>query len=310
MADEQEIVTERLRRRASELRDKGDLLSEEKLKELYGNFAERFGPRQLQSFDGERLLNTLHDVTDRNGLPYWLEFKNDEEFDTRRFGSIAAGSALKFVMFKKKESGAWTVGSSNAQRQVSPDAAVEIARKHRDQLVAGCAVLDALPDDASDGTYANLQKGIETAAPDLYDLAWVHKYFSLLYPSRLDDFHMESYQRFHLIRALQLPPQGAGRYICAGRFVKLARSVGLPINLLTFAMYRDDPGPYRYWRIGTREGADGASVWPEMRDGHYVSVGWSELGNSSWLLNEILSNGLTSSVLCLWKNTPHPKPTS
>ncbi|SPF55097.1 hypothetical protein SBA4_6910002 [Candidatus Sulfopaludibacter sp. SbA4] len=144
---EYEIVTGRLRQRANQLREKGDLLSEEKLREFYGNSAERFGPRQLQSLDGEKLLNTLHDVTDKNGLPYWLEFKNDEEFATRRFGSIAGGSALKFVMFRKKETRAWTIGSSHAQTQVAPDAAIEIARKHRNQLVGVCALLDALSDD-------------------------------------------------------------------------------------------------------------------------------------------------------------------
>jgi 5-methylcytosine-specific restriction protein B len=286
VSTEGEIVAERLRLRARELADKGDLLSAEKLKEFYGNFAEHFGPRQLQSLDGERLLNTMHDVTDKNALPYWLEFKNDDEFRTLKFGSIAGGSALKFGIFKKKEIGAWTTGSPANQVQVSTDAAIDIARKHRNQLLEVCKLLDDLTDDASDPVYARLQSAIETKAADLCDLAWAHKYFSLLYPKRLDDYHNENYGRFHLIRALQLPPEVKGRYVCAGRFVELARAAGLPIVSLTAVMNSFAHTPYHNWRIGTREGDDGTSFWQQMRDGSYVSVGWPKLGDLGWLVSE------------------------
>jgi hypothetical protein len=47
---------------------------------------------------------------------------------------------------------------------------------------------------------------------------WGRKYFSLLAPERLDDYHNADYQRFHLVKMLQVPPEGGGRYLCAGRF--------------------------------------------------------------------------------------------
>ena len=60
---------------------------------------------------------------------------------------------------------------------------------------------------------------MDELAPDVSRLAWGHKYFSLFFPNKLDDYHSPDWQRFHLLKLLQLPPEGNGRYICAGRFV-------------------------------------------------------------------------------------------
>ena len=45
---------------------------------------------------------------------------------------------------------------------------------------------------------------------------------------RVDDYHVAEFQRWNLVRLLQLPPRvgedwAEGRYVCAGRFVRLAR---------------------------------------------------------------------------------------
>ena len=65
------------------------------------------------------------------------------------------------------------------------------------------------------------------------NLAWGHKYFSLMHPEKLDDYHNADYQRFHLVKMLQVPPEGDGRYLCAGRYVAAAHELGIPINHLT-----------------------------------------------------------------------------
>lgn len=59
--------------------------------------------------DGQALLEYMHDHANRDSLVYWLEFKNDEELP-KQFGSIAGGSALKFGIYRRKESGAWILG--------------------------------------------------------------------------------------------------------------------------------------------------------------------------------------------------------
>jgi 5-methylcytosine-specific restriction protein B len=74
-----------------------------------------------------------------------------------------------------------------------------------------------LPADADDQAYAELQKKLDEIAPDVSRLAWGHKYLSLLFPEKLDDYHAEYLQRHHLIKLLQLPPSQPGLYVSAGR---------------------------------------------------------------------------------------------
>src|SRR5437868_15501938 len=98
------------------------------------------------------------------------------------------------------------------------------------------------------------QAELARVAPDVQDSAWGHKYLSLLYPDKLDDFHASSYQRYHLIRILQVPPAVDGRYACAGRFVAVAQELGLPMNHLASVLVGRNGDPRAYWRVGTRSG--------------------------------------------------------
>lgn len=54
-----------------------------------------------------------------------------------------------------------------------------------------------------------------------------------------------------------------------------------------------------YWKIGSKAGSNGNSIWPEMKQNSVVSIGWEKLGNLSSrdaltkqnLANELLSEG-------------------
>src|SRR5690606_20263404 len=124
--------------------EQGTLFSAAQLEQYYRTFRTRFGPDALAQLDGETLLSTMHDHGNHDSLVYWLEFKDDAEFPVR-FGSIAGGSALKFGIYRRKETGLWMTGSPQNQRELSLDEAVAIAHKHRDQLIAGVQVLAQMP---------------------------------------------------------------------------------------------------------------------------------------------------------------------
>jgi len=153
-----------------QLLNAGDRPSREQLTQYYATFRARFGPEQLQRLDGEALLETLHDHGNHDSLVYWLEFKNDDELPAI-FGSIAGGSALKFGIYRRKETGTWMTGSPRDQRELSTGEAVHIARKHRDQLVRGAELLTQLSEDAGDEGYRHLQAQMDDAAPDVSDTA-------------------------------------------------------------------------------------------------------------------------------------------
>ena len=116
----------------------------------------------------------LHDRHNRNTLVYWLEFKDDEEFPGT-FGSISGGSALKFGLYRSAATHKWMgPGSGASGQEISLEEAIQIARRHRDQLLLGHELLKDLPDQANDQDYVELQEAINQLAPDVSNLAWGH----------------------------------------------------------------------------------------------------------------------------------------
>ena len=281
MSNLDERIERALRTALDAIARRGDLLSKERLQAGYAAFRDRFGPDKLRSLDGEALLQAMHTHGNKESLVYWLEFKNDDEFPGPRFGSISGGSAHKFGLFRRRDTAQWVTGSPQSEKNISEAEAVVVARSHRNQLLDGVALLEQLPSDADDDRYRELQKQLTQAAPDISGLAWGHKYFHLLFPDKLDDFHNHRWQRFNLIKSLQLPPEQEGLYVSAGRYVRLASELGWPMNHLTTAMVERNGRPITYWRIGTRAGEDKESIWQAMIAGAYVAMGWDALGDLS-----------------------------
>lgn len=173
-----DILRERLLQAYRELQVEGKLPSRAQLATYRETFRRRFGPEALRDLDGERLLETMHAHTTQDSLVYWLEFKNDEEFPDV-FGSIAGGSALKFGIYRSRETGAWMTGSPQAQRELSLEEAITYARRHRDQLGRGVELLEALPVNRNDEVYRALQENMDRLAPAVGNTAWGHKYFTM-----------------------------------------------------------------------------------------------------------------------------------
>jgi 5-methylcytosine-specific restriction protein B len=301
-------IQQALRASYESLLKRGEFLTKEKLAECYALFRERFGPERLQSLDGEVLLNTMHAHGNQDSLVYWLEFKSSPEFPTRQFGSISGGSALKFGLYKNTDSGEWMNGHPTNQNTLSTDDAIAIARKHREQLIAAVGVIKDLPVGASDEQYLDLQNKLDKIAPDVSRLAWGHKYLSLLFPDKLDDFHAEFIQKHTLVKLLQVPPTQPGLYVAAGRFVRLAMQMNWPMNHLTGALNERNGPAIKYWRIGTKlgEGVDAQNIWPDMKAGGYAAVGWAELGDlSSVLASADVKENLAAMLVKEYQNEPN-----
>ena len=103
----------------SRLDSQGEIFSKAQLDKHCETFRQRFGPKKLKSIDDITLLEYLYEFGTKDSLVYWLEFKNDEELPSPRFGSIAGGSALKYGLYRRKETGAWMTGTSRSQREIS-----------------------------------------------------------------------------------------------------------------------------------------------------------------------------------------------
>ena len=293
------------------LKADGTIRAPQQLQRYYDAFRQEFGPEILRSLQGRELLERMHAHGSKESLVYWLEFKDDETFPAI-FGSIAGGSALKFGVYRRAETGTWaTKGSGNSPKDIGLDEAIAIAERHREQLLAAVELLSALRADADDLDYLALQHRLAAVAPDVEDTAWGHKYVSLLFPAVLDDFHVSVYQRYNLTRVLQLPPRDGeswaeGRYVCAGRFVRLAQELDVPLHTaVTLLNHRHGP-PCTYWRIGTTDDEEARrKYWPMMRDGELIAVGWSAIGDlSNFPYNQQSKDAIATMVRRHYPNIP------
>ena len=259
------------------------IVSKANVAEYYDRFRQRFGPERLASLDGETLLTTLKPGFTHDSLAYWLEFKNDDEFPAM-CGGIAGGSAFKFGVFWRSSTGTWMAGAAAAPREVTVAAAVDIARRDRDQLVQAASLMERLPEHGSDQDYLRLQQDLDRVAPDVRETAWGHKYFCLLFPGKISDIHVVWHQKLQLIRLLQIPPKPSGRYVCEGRYVAIAEELGLPLHTASTVIYRRN-GPLRaYWRVDVANDPTYGEHWSLMRTDKCVALGMPEVGDLSDLL--------------------------
>lgn len=275
----EEAVLVRLLEEMKLLESTGALPATKSLETYRTNFRRRFGPERLARLEGTELLIAVHEHGSHDSLVYWLEFKNDEDF-AAVFGSIAGGSALKFGIYRRKETGEWMTGYAARQTVITEAEAIEHATRHRDQLLDAVRLFEALPADAIQADYDRLQADMVRVAPTIQDSAWAHKYLSLLFPDKLDDFHNEDYKRYHLIKLLVVPPSLAGRYCAAGPLVRLARQMHVEVNHLTSVLNSLHGRPHKYWRIGTRSSTSGHSFWPLMQERNCVAVGYDKVGET------------------------------
>ncbi|WP_368293736.1 McrB family protein [Dehalobacter sp. TBBPA1] len=277
-------VVDRIKKACDKLLTDGKLLQIEKLEQKYKLFADKFGPEKLKNLDGELLLDTIFNIGNRAGLFYWLEFKNDDEFNTFNFGSIAGGSSFKYIMYKRNSDGKWVTGNPQSPTILTTEEAIELGREIRNKLIAGAVEIAALETTIDEDKYANLVLSqqntlrINSSNTDMSRLGWVHKYYHMIYPNLIDDFHSIRWQRHGLV-CCGIRPESESAYGMAGQYIKLANECGFPVNYITSAINELFGSPVGYYRIGTSDGK--ISYWNEMRNGGYVSIGWDKLGNLS-----------------------------
>lgn len=130
-------IVDELKATCKSMQEEGKLLSSDQLTNYISAFRTRFGPERLKALHGVDLLETLHSHGNRDSLVYWLEFKDDDEFPSPQFGSISGGSAHKFGLFRKRETGKWVSGAPQNEYELTLEQAIEKATQHRDQLLKG-----------------------------------------------------------------------------------------------------------------------------------------------------------------------------
>lgn len=255
----------------------GELAPIDQIEREYALFRKRFGPEVLRNLDGEDLIESIFNVMNHDGLAYWLEFKQDDLFNTKHYGSIAGGSSLKYIMYKRKVDHSWMTGSSQNQEILSLDAAIEKGCIIRDMLIQGAEFIsghqELQPDD-----YMKLQQLLDSGEIRIGSYGWIHKYYHMLFPNLIDPFHTIGWQKHALICCGEKPASESA-YVLSGQLMAFIKRVERPSCHVMKAIARLYGPPVNYYRIGTKNATGQKTYWADMRDNSYISIGWPYLGD-------------------------------
>lgn len=178
--------------------------NDDAVEQCRADFMERYSPEKLAALSDEEVLQYIFYSSGDNSdaLCYWIERNTQcREF----FGSIAGGSAYKFGLFQKKDTGVWTSGSANNSKELSDEEALQVGKSIRDALVNGSKLIsEANPQTIED--YEKMDDDLKELIGDqFYNMAWFHKYYAMTTGDILSCYHNDTWQ-FHVLYSLLIKP--------------------------------------------------------------------------------------------------------
>ena len=239
------------------------------------NFLNRFGPEQLAGMSGPELLRALpYSASSEQPMDYWLEFKADDDFQTRAFGSIQGGSSGKFGAWQEKSSGKWKKTSTTGPgvAEVSEDEALQITLLRREEVLKAVELLRELKASGFEVVKPDqLQAAVEKAAPNCFHLAWFHKYLHLVEPDLITWDATLKYAQADLYR-VGIPAPSEGLYRCDIHISRFWGSLPELSELPRQIRYRVSRGlgPRNHWALSL----DGdVPTRNEMLAGNFIGLG-------------------------------------
>ena len=255
----------------------------ETVEEQLNEFKNRFSPEKLKNLKDEELLSSIFFTSgnNENALCYWLEMNPDcKEY----FGSISGGSAFKYGLFQRKDTGIWTKGGSKKPVTLSEDEALEYGKSIRDALVKGVEIIS----NASLNSLEDYEELHDTLIMELGEQicnwSWVHKYFSIICYDRLSSFHSKDWQ-LHVLRALRIRPSDKN-YARSGQIAMVQNRCKWYYRQFFDVFYELFGAPIKFIRLGCN---DEKKVFAnEWSKDNVVGIGWSKIGSlSSYMKNGI-----------------------
>ncbi len=247
------------------------------------SFLARFGPEQLAKMSGPELLRQLpHNRSNDQPMDYWLEFKNDAEFNFRLFGSISGGSAAKYGPWQEKKTGSWRAKKpgSRSIHDISEDEALLALEERRTELLEAVDAVKAFHGQPiQDVDLQAIQSAIEAAAPRWNTSAWLHKYLHMNFPDLVTWNATQAWSEAELY-CVGVVPLGTGLYAQDIQIIRFWNSLPALAELPTQLRYRVGKGlaPRDHWCLGL---AGKLSAGKEMLAHEHLALGPAKVGNLS-----------------------------
>ena len=237
-------------------------------------FMERYSPDKLEALSDSELLEYIFysDGDNSESLCYWIE-RNPQcrEF----FGSISGGSAYKFGLFKKKDTGVWTSGSANNSKELTDEEALQLGKSIRDALVNGSRLIA----EANPQTIEECEKMDddlkELIGDQFYNMAWFHKYYAITTGDILSCYHNDVW-KYHILYALLIKPSEKS-YARSGQIAMVRRYANMSYNAMHHVIVDKFGMPKTFVRIGTTD--EKMNYTDEWKKRSVVGIGWKDIGS-------------------------------
>ena len=237
-------------------------------------FMERYSPDKLEALSDSELLEYIFysDGDNSESLCYWIE-RNPQCREL--FGSISGGSAYKFGLFKKKDTGVWTSGSANNSKELTDEEALKLGKSIRDALVNGSRLIaEANPQTIEE--YEKMDDDLKELIGDqFYNMAWFHKYYAITTGDILSCYHNDVW-KYHILYALLIKPSEKS-YARSGQIAMVRRYANMSYNAMHHVIVDKFGMPKTFVRIGTTD--EKMNYTDEWKKRSVVGIGWKDIGS-------------------------------
>lgn len=268
-------------------------IKQEDIDACRNEFMDKYAPDKLAALSGMDLLSKIFYTSGDNSeaLCYWIE-RNAE--CRANFGSIAGGSAYKFGLFQKNDTGVWMSGSSQKPQELSEEEAIALGTEIRDALVKGVEIIQSSTLDSLEA-YEKLDDDLkEQIGEKYYNWAWFHKYFAMVCPHALSCYHNNDWQN-HILYGCGIKPSSK-YYARSGQIAMIENYTNLSYRRF-FSVANEKFGrPKTFVRIGTT--GDDKNYVTEWSQRSVVGIGWNALGSlEDYVSGDSLDKNAIASVL-------------
>lgn len=251
------------------------------IQKAYMSFQEKFGPEQLRALPDANLLRSmfLSAEADNTSLCYYLEF--DSKIKSY-FGSISGGSSFKYGLFQRQEDNQWVTGAPSNPEVLSEADALVLGKQIRDSVIAGCELIGRSNLDSVED-YVALDKSLYEIMGKFYGLAWVQKYFHMIFPDKFVTWYVPSWLNHYLL-AFGITPEEK-QYVKNGQMNLIRKHTDLSAPHFGEVCYKMFGNVRHFYRLGSSDEA--GNYADEWRSKGLVAIGWNKTDD----LVEYLKNG-------------------
>ncbi len=241
---------------------------DEEANQLRLDFINKFSPEYLSSLSGEDLLTTMFlNDKNENNLCRVLEF--DPQIK-EMFGSIKGGTAYKYGLYYSNK-GSWMTGSSQKQRQLTVEEAVEVGTKIRDHLIAGAETIQKQGEFNTIEDYKKLYEVLKEVTEGEIDKVWFLKYYQMVFPKYFAT-NYSSFAQSIVLKALNIEKEEHS-FVCMGQIRFYADKCGISNEMFNKI----------FWTYYVDEESD---EYPERQDDSYSK----DVNHNTGLISEFSRN--------------------